>query len=111
MKKGFRNYNFEFDKNEIRMLTSLCKQVMKQVEGKREYYAIERAFSGTLEKLSSGEDVIRLTKDEYIQISLHLRENVKFFAEKIKTSWFFMKWFYKPLMKNYQTIYETHFKD
>lgn len=111
MKKGFRNYNFEFDKNEIRMLTTLSKQVLKQVEGKKDYYRIERAFAGILEKLNSGEDVVRLTKDEYTQIALHLRENIKFFAEKIKKSWFFMKWFYKPLMTQYQTIYDTHFKD
>ncbi len=111
MAKGFKNYNFEFDKNETRMLTSLCKQVIKQVQSNRDYYRIEKAFTAVLEKLNSGEDIVKLTRDEYTQIALHLKENVKFFNDKIKKSWIFKKWMYKSLLLQYQTILKTHFSD
>ena len=111
MAKGFRNYNFEFDKNEKKILVSLCKKVVKEVQGKKDYYRIERAFTGMLEKLNSGEEPVRLTKDEYIQMSMNLRENVKFMNDKMKNTWFLMRWIYKSMVMQYSNIYEKYFSD
>ncbi len=111
MAKGFRNYNFEFDKTEKKFLVSLCNKVVKEVQGKKDYYKIERAFAGMLEKLNSGEDPVKLTKDEYIQMSLNLRENIKFMNNKMKNTWFLMRWIYKSMVMQYSNIYEKHFSD
>ena len=108
MAKGFRNYNFEFDKNEKKFLVSLCNKVVKEVQGKKDYYKIERAFAGMLEKLNSGEDTVKLTKDEYIQMSMNLRENVKFMNNKMKNTWFLMRWIYKSMVMQYSNIYEKY---
>ena len=35
MKKLFTNYNFEFNKNEKKLISSFCKQALKQMGGIR----------------------------------------------------------------------------
>lgn len=111
MKKGFRNYNFEFDKNEHRILTTFCKQVIKQTGGDQKYYPTEKAFTSILQKLESGETPIRLTKDECNHLSVHLTENIRHLNKRISGSWFFMKWLYKSMLTQYQALLNTHFKD
>ncbi|MBI5727846.1 MAG: hypothetical protein HY965_08335 [Ignavibacteriales bacterium] len=111
MKKGFRNYNFDFDKNERRILSTFCKQVIKQTGGDQKYYPVEKAFAGILAKLDSGEDTIRLTKDEYMRLAEHLKENIRHLKTKIDKTWFLMKWLYKSMLNQYQLMLNTHFKD
>lgn len=111
MKKGFRNYNFTFDKNETKTLSAMCKQILKQTGGDQKYYAIEKAFTSLLQKLESGEETIKLTKDEYMRVSEHLKENIRHIKEKSAKTWFFMRWIYKAMLTQYQSMYEEHFKD
>jgi hypothetical protein len=111
MKKGFRNYNFDFDKNETKILTAMCRQVLKQTAGDQKYFQVERAFSSVLQKLEGGEDVIKLTKDEYLRLADHLTENLRHLKQKSANAWFFTRWLYRSMITQYQTLLDNHFKD
>ncbi|HKJ82192.1 MAG TPA: hypothetical protein VJ954_09220 [Ignavibacteriaceae bacterium] len=111
MKKLFTNYNFEFDKNEKKLLTTFCRQTLKQIEGDNRYYAEERTFNSLISKLTSDDDTIKLTKDERIKLKHQLEENVKFLKEKSDKSWFIKKWMYKSMLNQYSGILNNHFRN
>ena len=111
MKKLFTNYNFEFDKNEKKLLTTFCRQTLKQIEGDNRYYAEERTFNSLISKLVSDDDTIKLTKDERIKLKHQLEENVKFLKEKSDKSWFIKKWMYKSMLNQYSGILNNHFRN
>jgi hypothetical protein len=111
MKKLFTNYNFEFDKNEIRLLITFCKQTLKQTENDNRFFSETKAFNSILNKLNSNEDTIKLTKDERTRLVLQLKNNIDYIDKKIKKSWFFKKWLYKSLYNQYEDLIENHFKD
>ncbi len=110
MKKLFTNYNFEFDKNEKKLLTTFSKQVLKQLDGNNQYFAETRAFNSILEKLSDSTETIKLTKDERTRLLNQLNENVKFLRKEMSGSWFIKKWLYKSMLKQYENILENHFR-
>lgn len=109
MKKLFTNYNFEFNKNERKLLTTFSKQVLKQVQGNNQYFAEERAFNSILDKLNSG-DTVKLTKDERTRLKHQLEQNVKYLRKEIDKSWFLKKWLYRSMLTQYENILDTHFK-
>jgi hypothetical protein len=111
MKKLFTNYNFEFNKNEIRLLTTVCKQTLKQTENDNRFFSEAKAFNSILNKLSSGEDIIKLTKDERTRLLHQLKNNADYLNKKLNKSWFLQKWFYKSLYIQYEGLLENHFKD
>ena len=110
MKKLFTNYNFEFNKNEKKLLTTFSKQVLKQISGDNKYFAETRAFNSILEKLSSADDTIKLTKDERTRFLNQLNENVNYLKKEKESSWFLKKWLYKSMLKQYENILENHFR-
>jgi hypothetical protein len=110
MKKLFTNYNFEFDKNEKKLLTTFSKQVLKQTSGDNKFFAETRAFNSILEKLSSSSETIKLTKDERTRLLNQLNENVKYLQKETASSWFIKKWIYKSMLKQYEDILENHFR-
>lgn len=111
MKKLFTNYNFEFDKNEKKLLTTFCRQTLKQIEGDNRFYSEERTFNSLISKLTSGNDAIKLTKDERIKLKHQLEENVKFLKDKMKKSWFIKKWMYRSMVTQYSGILDNHFRN
>jgi len=111
MKKLFTNYNFEFDKNEKKLLINFSKQVLKQVSGDSKFFAEEKAFNSIVEKLSQNEDAIKLTKDEKTRLTNQLKQNSDFMKKGMKKSWFLKKWLYKSLYNQYDNLLEKHFKD
>ena len=111
MKKLFTNYNFEFNKNEIKLLTSFCKQTLKQTEGDNRFFSETKAFGSILSKLDSGESTIKLTKDERMRLVHQLKNNIDYLNKEIKKSWFLKKWLYKSLYNQYSGLIENHFKD
>jgi len=111
MKKLFTNYNFEFDKNEKRLLTTFCRQTLKQIEGDNRFFGETKAFNSVIDKLNSGSDVIKLTRDEKIKLIYQLKQNVEFLKKKMNKSWFLKKWLYKSLLNQYENLLENHFKD
>ena len=62
MKKLFQNYKYEFTKNEKKLLSSFCKQSMKQMEGNNQYFAESKAFNQILTKINSKDEKIKLEK-------------------------------------------------
>jgi S-adenosylmethionine:tRNA-ribosyltransferase-isomerase (queuine synthetase) len=111
MKKLFTNYNFDFSSNEIKLLTTFCKQTLKQTEGDNKYFAESKAFASILNKLQTSEEIVKLTKDEKTRLVHQLKQNTDFLESKMKKSWFFKKWLYKSLYNQYQGIIDNHFKD
>ena len=110
MKQLFTNYNFEFDKNEKKILTTFSKQVLKQISGDNKFFAETKAFNSILEKLSASSESIKLTKDERTRLLSQLNENVKFLKKQSAGGWFIKKWIYKSLLKQYEGILENHFR-
>lgn len=111
MKKLFTNYNFEFDKNERRLLVNYCKQAIKQIAGDKRLYAEERAFNSIIDKLNSGTNPVKLTRDEKTRLTHQLEENLKFIKKEIEKAWFFKKWLYKSMLTQYNNVLEKHFRD
>lgn len=111
MKKTFRNYNFEFDKNHSKILSTFCKQVLKQVTGNQNFFQEEKAFTSILTKINNGETPIKLTKDEFFRLKNQLSENIKYLTKEKEKSWFFKKWMMKSMLVQYSSIYNEHFNN
>lgn len=110
MKPLFKNYNFDFDSSEKKLLQTMVKQILRQIEGDNRYISEVRIYQSLSEKLASSQSPIKLTKEEIKRLELQLTENSKMLKEKIRKSIFFMKWIYKPLLKQYESILNKHFK-
>lgn len=110
MKPLFKNYNFDFDSSEKKLLQTMVKQILRQIEGDNRYISEMRIYQSLSEKLASSQSPIKLTKEEIKRLELQLTENSKMLKEKIRKSIFFMKWIYKPLLKQYESILNKHFK-
>ena len=111
MKKLFTNYNFEFTSNEKKLLTTFCKQTLKQVEGDNRFFAETKIFNSLLAKLSGSEEVIKLTKEERTKLKYQLEQNIKYLNDEIKKSWFIKKWMYRSMAGQYESILENHFRN
>jgi hypothetical protein len=110
MKKLFTNYNFEFDKNEKKLLATFCKQTLKQTEGDSKFFAESKTFNSLLEKLKNDSETVKLTKDERTRLEHQLTENVKFLKKESAKSWFIKKLLYRSLIKQYENIIDKYFK-
>jgi len=110
MKKLFTNYNFNFEKNEKKLLSTFCKQTLKQVQGDGKFYAEEKAFNSILTKLNGNEETVKFTKDERTRLKYQLEQNIDFINKEMKKSWFIKKWLYKSMLKQYENIHKIHFK-
>jgi len=110
MKKLFTNYNFEFDKNEKKILKTFCNQNLKQIQGDNKYFNEAKVFNSIVNKLNQDSETIKLTKEERTKLKYQLEENVKFLDKKVKKSWFLKKWLYRSMLAQYENILENHFK-
>ena len=110
MKKLFTNYNFEFTKNEKKLISSFCKQALKQMSNDNQYFGEVKAFNSILEKLNSNSELVKLTKDEKIRLTNNIKQNVDYLKKQMDKSWFFKKWILNSLYKQYVDIYDNHFK-
>ena len=110
-KKLFQNYNFEFDKNEKKLLSSFCKQALKQFSTDDKFFNDARAFNSIVEKLQSNSGEIKFTKDEKTRLALHLRQNMDYIGKQAVKSWFLKKWLMKSLHKQYSSLITNHFTD
>ncbi len=111
MKKLFTNYNFEFNKNEKKILKTFCNQNLKQIQGDNKYFAEIKVFTSLLEKLDSGVEVIKLTKDERTRLKFSIEKNVEFLEKEMKKSWFIKRWLYRSMYTQYVSILDNNFKD
>lgn len=111
MKKLFKNYNFEFDKNEKKILTNFCKQSLKQLEGDERFFNDVRIFRSIMEKVNAGTETVKFTKDEKTRLVYHIKHNIEFLEKTIKNSWFLKKWLYKTVLTQYRSLISNHFND
>ena len=110
MKKRFQNYNYEFDKNERKLLSSFCKQTLKHMEGNNQFFAETKAFNSILNKIRADESSVKFTKDEKTRLTYQMKENVKHIEKEMKSSWFIKKWMMKSLYNQYNSLLENHFR-
>ncbi len=110
-RKLFKNYQYNFDKNEKKVLINFCKQATKQMVGNEQFRKDIISFNSIMDKLSTDQEEIKLTKDEKIRLVLQLKENSKFLKKKMDGSWFFVKWFYKSVYNQYASLLTNHFSE
>lgn len=110
-KKLFKNYSFELDSNERKVLSNFCKKAIQQMSGDERFNADVKNFESILQKLGEPNDVVKLTKAEKTKLVLQLRENTKFIKESMKKSWFIKKWLYKTMYNQYNNLLVNHFED
>lgn len=103
-KKLFQNYEFEFDKNESKIISSFAKQAMKQMETDDRLVKEVRIFNSIISKLNSNQDKVKLTKEEKTKLLFQLKENVKHLQSKVDKAWLLTKWFYKNMLNQYQSV-------
>ncbi|MGB5287456.1 MAG: hypothetical protein WBN42_03130 [Ignavibacteriaceae bacterium] len=110
MKKLFANYNFEFDKNEKKLISTFCKQALKQLGNDNQHFGEIKAFNSVIEKINSDTETVKLTKDEKIRLSNNLKQNIDYIKKQMDKSWFLKKWLMKSLYNQYSSLYQNHFK-
>jgi len=110
MKQLFKNYNFEFDKNETKILKTFCKQVLKQIESDNRFFSEVKSFGSILDKLENDESPIKLTKDESTRLKNQLKQNLEFLKKELKKSWFLKKMLYRSMVTQYSNILTKYFQ-
>lgn len=110
-KQLFKNYTYQFDKNEKKIISTFCKQVATQMNGDERFLVDARAFNSIIEKLNSGTDEIKLTKEEKTKLVLQMNENIKHIKKTMDKSWFFKRWLYKSMLTQYNNILTNHFEE
>ncbi|MFC2133262.1 hypothetical protein ACFLTH_01480 [Bacteroidota bacterium] len=108
-KKLFKNYNFEFDKNDRKIIKNFCKQAVSQMQGDEKFYRDVNVFNSILEKVDADTEEVKLTKDETTRLTLQIRENVKHLKSKVDKSNIFTRWLYNSAYKEYNKLLTTHF--
>ena len=109
MKKLFKNYSYEFDKNEAKILTSFCKQAIDQMGTNQDFYKDVKAFESIREKIANDPFEVKLTKDEKTRLVHQLTQNRDHLKKTLDKSGFLKKWFYKTMFNQYNNLLETHF--
>lgn len=111
MKKLFKNYSYQFDKNEAKVISSFCKQAINQMGTDKNFYGDVKAFNSVMDKLAQNPTDVKLTKDEKVRLARQLKENVKFIKKTMDNSWIIKKWFYRTMYNQYNNLLNTHFVD
>jgi hypothetical protein len=109
MKKLFKSYTYEFDKNEAKILTSFCKQAIDQMGANQDFYKDVKAFESIREKIANDPFAVKLTKDEKTRLVHQLTQNKDHLKKTLDKSGFIKKWFYKSMLTQYQNLLENHF--
>jgi hypothetical protein len=106
----FKNYSFEFDKNEKKILRNFARQALRQIEGDPKLASELRTFNSLSEKLAA-DGTVKLTKEEKIKLALQLRENIKYLQTSSKKGFFIKRWLFKSMYKQYNNLYLKYFED
>ncbi len=106
-RKLFKSYEFEFDSNQKKVITSFAKQSLKQMSGDDRLTREVKTFESIVQKLESSSAKIKFTKDEKTKLTFQLKENVKHLKKKMDEAWFLTRWFYKNMYTQYKNILQT----
>ena len=110
-KKLFKNYSYSFDKSEKKILSTFSKQALTQMQTDERMFKEIKVFQSVLEKLNSGAEEIKLTKEEVTKLTLQLKENIKHLKTRMDSSWFIKKWFLRSVYNQYNNIITNHFEN
>ncbi len=110
-KKLFKNYNYDLDKNELKVISNFCKQAINQMQADERFYADVKAFSSIQDKINEGNEILKLSKDESIRLTRQLKENTKQLKIKLGKSNFLTKWLYKTMYSQYNNLLQNHFEN
>ena len=111
MKKLFKNYSYEFDKNEAKIISNFCKQAINQMSGNQDFYKDVKAFESIREKILENPSEVKMTKDEKTRLVHQLTQNRNHLKTTMDKSNFIKKWFYKSMYMQYSNLIESHFID
>ena len=109
MKKLFKNYSYQFDKNEAKIISSFCKQAINQMGTDQNFHGDVKAFNSIMKKVAQDPTEVKFTKDEKVRLVRQLKENVKFIKKTMDNSWIIKKWFYRTMYNQYNNLLNTHF--
>jgi hypothetical protein len=110
-KKLFKNYDFEFDKNEAKIITSFCKQAGKQMMSDERFANDVRAFNSIIEKIDADPFSVKMSKDEKTRLVRQLTENVKHIEKEMGRTNFLKRWLMKSMYKQYTSLLTNHFSE
>ncbi len=110
-KKLFKNYDFEFDKNEAKLITTFCKQAIGQMNQDNRFLSDVKAFNSIMDKVAEDRTSVKLTKDEKVRFTRHLEENAKYIDKQISKSNFLKRWLLRSMYKQYNSLLTNHFKE
>ncbi len=111
MKKLFKNYTYDFDKNEAKLISSFCKQAINQMSGNQDFYKDVKAFESIQGKIAENPSEVKLTKDEKTRLLHQLTQNRNHIKKTMEKSGFIKKWFYKSMLTQYQNLLDNHFSN
>ncbi len=107
----FKSYTYDFDKNEKKIITTFCKQAVQQLQEENKFFSEINSFNSIMQKMKSGPEPVKLTKDEAKRLETQLKENMKHVKKEMSKSWFIKKWLYKSVYNQYNSLVVKHFSD
>ncbi len=107
----FKNYIYQLDTNERKILSTFCKTMLKQMATDERFVGDMKSFNSILDKLNEDKDEIKLTKDEKTKLVFRLKENVDHMKKQASKGFFIKRWFYKSAYKQYDNLLQSHFID
>jgi len=110
-KQLFKNYSFQFDKNEKKILLSFCKSLMKQMSSDERFFNDVKSFNSIIEKLNTNDEEIKFTKDERTKLVARLKENKDHLHKELKKAGFIRRWLLKSVYAQYSSLIENHFQN
>jgi hypothetical protein len=110
-KKLFKNYEFEFDKNEAKIIASFCKQASNQMMGDQRFAGDVKAFNSIIEKVKNDPENVKMSKDEKTRLVRQLRENIKYIEKEMDRTNFIKRWLMKSMYQQYNSLLINHFSD
>ena len=110
-KSLFKNYSYQFDKNERKILNTFCKSILKQMTSDERFYADIRSFNSIIGKLNEPGEEIKLTKEEKTKLVFRLKENIEHMRKQAGKSNFIKRWLFKSTFGQYETLLTKYFTD
>jgi hypothetical protein len=107
----FKNYAYQLDSNEKKVLTTFCKTMLKQMTSDERFFSDVKSFNSIIDKLNEGSDEVKFTKDEKTKLVFRLKENVDHMKKQASKGFFLKRWFYKSAYTQYDNILKNHFTE
>mgnify|MGYP005852525873 CR=1 FL=1 len=111
MKKLFKNYDYSFEKNDANLITTFCRQAIKQMASDERFLPDIKAYQSIIAKIDSDASKVKLTKDEKTRLVKQIEENVKVYQKEISKAWFLKRWMYKSMLSQYKLLLTKYFED